>query len=123
MEIKETFYLLLNYVVTGINLFGIGVVVWGFIVAASGFIQIKFHRHGVGLFLKETNKIRSILGVYILFGLELMIAGDIIHTFIKPTQEDLIILGAIVAIRTVISFFLGREIEQVHQEEKVTEKV
>jgi uncharacterized membrane protein len=69
------------------------------------------------LFLKEANKIRAILGTYILFGLEFMIAADIIHTFIKPTQEDLIVLGTIVAIRTVISYFLGREVEDARRDQ------
>lgn len=47
-----------------------------------------------------------------------MIAGDIIHTFIKPSQEDLIVLATIVAIRTVISYFLGREVDQAQRDEK-----
>jgi len=116
MEFKEQFYDVLNFVVTGINLFGIAVVLWGFVVAAFGFIRMKLHRHEVGYFFEEANKIRSVLGIYILFGLEFMIAGDIIHTFIKPTQEDLIVLGSIVAIRTVISYFLGREVEEARKD-------
>jgi uncharacterized membrane protein len=111
MEIQAVLYQILNIVVTCINLFGIGVVFWGFIVCATGFIRMKLHRHGVIFFLKEANEIRAVLGTYILFGLEFMIAGDIIHTFIKPSQDDLIILATIVAIRTVISYFLGREVD------------
>jgi uncharacterized membrane protein len=43
-------------------------------------------------------------------GLELMIAGDIIGTIIRPTLQEMAVLGSIVAVRTVISFFLNREI-------------
>lgn len=120
MEIKIIFYDLLNIVVTGINLVGITVVFWGFVVAVLDFIRMKLHKHQVSFFLKEANKIRAILGTYILFGLEFMIAADIIHTFIKPSQEDLIVLGAIVAIRTVISYFLGREVEDARREESLS---
>ncbi len=105
----------LTLVTTGINLVGIIIVFWGFVVATISFIRMKLHRHNVVYFLKEANEIRAILGTYILFGLEFMIAGDIIHTFIKPSQEDLLVLGTIVAIRTVISYFLGREVDQAEK--------
>ncbi|EKE09323.1 MAG: hypothetical protein ACD_16C00192G0005 [uncultured bacterium] len=117
MDIQSILYQLLDVVVTLINLFGIGIVFWGFVVAAIGFIRVKLHHHRVVYFLKEASKIRAVLGTYILFGLEFMIAGDIIHTFIKPSQEDLIVLVTIVGIRTVISYFLGREVDQARQDQ------
>ncbi len=117
MEIQHLFYKILNIVVNGINLFGITVVLWGFFIAAIGFVRMKLHRHRTSYFLKEANKIRATLGIYILFGLEFMIAADIIHTFLKPTQEDLIVLATIVAIRTVISYFLGREVDEARRDE------
>lgn len=122
LDIQETFIKLLNMIVTVINLMGVTVVLWGFVVAALGFIKLKLHHHSSLYFLKEANKIRAILGIYILFGLEFMIAADIIHTFIRPTQEDLIVLGAIVAIRTVISYFLGREVDEARKEQESSKK-
>lgn len=116
-NIQEPFLYGLNIIVTIINLMGVTVVLWGFAVAAIGFIKLKRHHHSDLFFLKEANKIRALLGTYILFGLEFMIAADIIHTFIKPTHEDLIVLGTIVAIRTVISYFLGREVEDARRDE------
>ena len=68
--------------------------------------------------LRQTYRIRHVLGVYILLGLEFMIASDIIHTFISQTREDLYTLGIIVIIRTAISFFLGREIAEAEEKEK-----
>lgn len=123
LDIQTVFLKLLNMIVVLINLMGVTVVLWGFVVAAIGFIRLKLHRHTTLFFLKEANKIRATLGVYILFGLEFMIAADIIHTFIRPTQEDLIVLGAIVAIRTVISFFLGREVEDARRDQEFSHKL
>jgi len=117
MDIQDIFLKLLNMIVTLINLMGVTVVLWGFVVAALSFIKLKLHHHTSFFFLKEANKIRAILGTYILFGLEFMIAADIIHTFIRPTREDLIVLGTIVAIRTVISYFLGREVDEARKEQ------
>jgi len=122
LDIPSLFLKILNMVVTVINLMGVTVVLWGFIVAATGFIKLKLHHHTSLYFLKEANKIRAILGTYILFGLEFMIAADIIHTFIRPTQEDLIVLGTIVAIRTVISYFLGREVDEARREQSPGKK-
>lgn len=119
---QSLFFQALNWIVTTINLMGVTIVIWGFVVAAIGFIKLKRHHHSDFFFLKEANKIRAILGTYILFGLEFMIAADIIHTFIKPTQEDLIVLGAIVAIRTVISYFLGREVEDARRDQEMAHK-
>ena len=55
---------------------------------------------------------RRQLSSYLLLGLEVMIAGDIIETKIHPTLQEMAVLGSIVAVRTIISFFLNREIEK-----------
>lgn len=56
---------------------------------------------------------RMELGRYILAGLELFIVSDIVETALSLRLSDLIFLGVLVAIRSVISFFLGREIESL----------
>lgn len=116
MDFQSILYATLNVVVTSINLMGVLIVVWGFVVAAIGFIRMKLHAHSSVFFIENANKVRAVLGTYILFGLEFMIAADLIHTFIQPTQEDLIVLATIVGIRTVISYFLTREVEEARRE-------
>jgi hypothetical protein len=44
--------------------------------------------------------------------LEFLIAADIVHTVLTPTLIDLAILGAIAAIRTVISFSITWKLRQ-----------
>ena len=56
--------------------------------------------------------IKNDLGAYVLFSLEILIAADIVESIIKPTFEDIGKLAALVVIRTVISYFLGKEIDQ-----------
>jgi uncharacterized membrane protein len=70
----------------------------------------------------ERRKLRQVLGYYLLLGLEFLIAADIIDTLMKPTTQDLIILGAIVAIRTVISYSLNSELahDSPHAEKAAT---
>jgi uncharacterized membrane protein len=54
---------------------------------------------------------RQRLGRAILLGLELLVAGDIIKTVaVAPTLQNMAVLGAIVLIRTFLSFSLELEI-------------
>jgi uncharacterized membrane protein len=51
------------------------------------------------------------LSRWLLLGLEFMLAADLIATAVAPNWDDIGKLGAIAAIRTVLGFFLGRDIE------------
>jgi uncharacterized membrane protein len=55
------------------------------------------------------NQIRREFTDKIVFGLEFLIAGDILSTLLSPTQQDLINLAVVVVIRTVLGYFLGKE--------------
>jgi uncharacterized membrane protein len=48
----------------------------------------------------------------IVFGLEFFIATDVLETTRHPTQEKLIILGTVVLIRTVLGYFLSKEVSE-----------
>ncbi|MDD3901944.1 MAG: DUF1622 domain-containing protein [Dysgonamonadaceae bacterium] len=50
----------------------------------------------------------------ILFGLELLIVGDILGTIRNPTVNDLMLVGTIVVIRTVLGYFLSKEAKEYH---------
>ena len=60
--------------------------------------------------------IRMQLGRYILAALELLIVSDIIHTALSLAFKDLLFLGLLVLIRSLISFFLDREIRDIRAE-------
>ena len=97
-----------------IDLIGVMLILFGFFVAL--FRLLAGLRHGVGIAknLGNLNAARTILGTYILTGLEFMIASDIVHTVITRELTDLIFVGLLVLIRTAISFFLGREIQEIN---------
>jgi len=66
--------------------------------------------------VRETNRERVELGRYILASLELFIVSDIIHTALSLAFADLLFLGLLVVIRSVISYFLDRELDQLRKE-------
>jgi uncharacterized membrane protein len=55
------------------------------------------------------NIIRREFTSKIVFGLEFFIAADLLTTLVAPTREELILLGAVVIIRTILGYFLSRE--------------
>jgi uncharacterized membrane protein len=62
-----------------------------------------------------TEAIRLRLGRVLALGLELTVASDILRTAVAPTRQDIVNLGAIVLLRTLLNYFLEREIR--HGEE------
>jgi uncharacterized membrane protein len=58
--------------------------------------------------------VRQSFGGVILLGLETLVAADLIRTVaVTPTLQSVTVLGAIVLIRTILSFSLETEIEGV----------
>jgi uncharacterized membrane protein len=62
--------------------------------------------------------IRLSLGRSLSLALEFQVAADILGTALNPTREDLIILAAVVALRTLLNFFLGRELDDAQRRER-----
>lgn len=98
-----------------IDLIGIAIILYGFTIALVQFLNAELSRlrSGGGVM---SQSVRLTLGSYILLGIEFMIASDIIHTVISRELGDLIFVAALVAIRTAISYFLGKELEEARRE-------
>lgn len=62
-----------------------------------------------------TELIRLQLGRVLALGLEFTVASDILRTAVAPTRQDILNLGAIVLLRTLLNYFLEREIRQGEQ--------
>jgi len=95
----------------GIGVLGVLVIVFGVAGGQARFLRVEF-RSVRGKNVEDDRKsLRHVLGYYLLLGLEFLIAADIIDTLMKPSAQDLIVLGAIVLIRTVISYSLNAELK------------
>ena len=100
-----------------VDLVGVTVMVIGFIIALYAFLKalpgLNTMQH-----VQDIQIIRCKLGVYIALGLELMIVSDLLHTIASHTLEDLYFLGALVIIRTLIGYFLSKEIAEIEHSGK-----
>lgn len=66
----------------------------------------------------RTDESRLELGRYILTGLQLFIVSDVIHTVLSLRFSDLLFLTLLVIVRSVISYFLERELKEVKKDLK-----
>jgi len=93
---------------------GVAVIVWGVVVTFFELLYVESKRIRGQHIAQKWEFVRHHLGFYILMGLEFMIAADIIMTLIRPSLQEIAILGSMVMIRTVISYFLDKEMAQGH---------
>ena len=103
----------LEMIAVAVDLVGISIL----LVAA-----LKFLVHYVGFEIKRLgglescDRIRELrlgLGSYILLSLEFMIVSDIINSALSKNLDDFLLLGLLVVIRTALSYFLGRDLDEV----------
>ena len=80
--------------------------------AVIAFLKLKFST-GRDLNLETDIRMRQKLGSHLVLGLEIFIAADIISSVASPSWNKVGILGAIVGIRTVLSFFLTKELQMM----------
>lgn len=100
----------LHYATSAVGLLGVLVIVVGVLIGVVRFIRSEVSSI-LGLNVEpERRKVRQLLGYYLLLGLEFLIAADIVDTLVRPNPQDLLVLGAIVTIRTVISYSLSAEL-------------
>jgi uncharacterized membrane protein len=88
------------------------IMVLGFVVATFSYFRITFRKNN-GTHIMQMQLVRCGLGVKLVFALELLIISDLLHSLVSRSLDDMAIVGALVLIRTVISYFLNKEILEV----------
>ena len=100
-------HLLINRIVLAISLIGSAVIIWGILLVIKDFLFNLLSDDP-----QSKRLMRQKLGSYLILGLEFFIAADIIRTIIRPDWNEIGMLAAIIAIRTVLSYFLGMELRE-----------
>ncbi len=95
-----------------ISVLSMVVISYGSILAMLKFVQNELSRVRGRFSFKKLNTIKINFSYYLLLGLDFLIAADVIRTIVENTLQDLTILGVSVLIRTILSFFLGKEMKE-----------
>jgi uncharacterized membrane protein len=90
---------------------GAVVIMIGAIVAIVKF-AVALSRRDINQF----SAVRLSLARFLVLGLEFQLAADVLRTAISPSFEEIGKLAAIATIRTVLNYFLNREIAQEQAE-------
>ena len=85
------------------------VISYGSLLAILNFIRNEIRRANGKFSFMTLNMIKINFSYYLLLGLDFLIASDVIRTIVENTMQELTILGVSVVIRTVLSYFLGKE--------------
>ena len=109
-------HLVLEWLAVAIDLTGAIIMVWAFVGAVLGLVRGSIRADDAPSRIRNMQVVRCGLGVKLVFALELMIISDLFVTIISRSIDDLILVGGLVVIRTVISFFLNKEIQEVSAE-------
>ena len=100
----------LQYIALTIGVVGAGVIIWGVMLAVCELIRLEQRRFRGEDICRPREIVRHHLGSYLLLGIEFLVAADIIHTIISPNLEAILLLAVVVAIRTLLGYFLDREL-------------
>jgi len=107
----DSLHNIINIVSFSLNIIGALVTIWGIVISLFEFLKKEAFQKEDSVRLNEA--IRLKLGSYLVLSLEFFIAGDIVKTIITPTWQSLGMLGAIVVIRTILSYFLTKDLKKI----------
>ena len=101
-----------RYVALAIEAIAIAIIAFGALEAVIGIVR-------VGLSSATTNDDRRAVWLtfarWLVAGLTFQLAADLVNTSFAPTWDELGHLAAIAAIRTFLSYFLDREVEDTRE--------
>ena len=107
-----------EFLVTAVGYLRLAVEAIGAAIIGIGVLSTTFR---YALSLLELRKysyteIRLHLGSYLALGLDFQLGANILGTAVSPTFEEVQLLAAIVVIRTVLNYFLSKELERERRE-------
>jgi len=115
-DLMETLHEILLIIQRSVSFVGVMVIFIGVLVALGQFAYYLLTNQAV----KNNhylNAIRMRLGKTLILGLEFIVAADLIGTTTTPDYYALGMLAIIVVIRTILSFTLNRELQNLVKEQ------
>ena len=105
----------LHYMTGVVDLLAVAVLVIGTVRFLYWMVRGEIASSSGDMRLERQNLARLELGRYILSALELLIVADVIRTALSFRLEGILFLAGLVAVRSVISWFLDREIANLER--------
>ena len=103
-----------DLLITSIGYMRLTVEAIGAMIIGVGVLSATFRCALTLMQLKQysSTEIRLHLGSFLALGLDFQLGANILATAVSPTLEEVQLLAAIVVIRTVLTYFLSKELER-----------
>ena len=82
-----------------------------------GYVANLF-RHDSGY----VSTLRHRLGQSMVMGLEFQVAADILKTALAPSWNDILLLAALIGLRTVLNYLMERELRMIEADEQIADQ-
>ena len=106
----------LEVVAFGVDLIGVAIILYGFAVGLASYVRAVLETGGTQARYRRYQVVRCRMGIHLVLGLEFLIVSDVLTSIVSRSLEDLASLGAIVVIRTVLAYFLDRDMAEVSEQ-------
>ena len=67
----------------------------------------------------HVSTLRHRLGQSMVMGLEFQVAADILKTALAPSWNDILLLAALIGLRTVLNYLMERELRMIEADEQI----
>ena len=104
----------IGYVVPVIEACGALIISLEVVRTMIGYVANLF-RHDSG----HVSTLRHRLGQSMVMGLEFQVAADILKTALAPSWNDILLLAALIGLRTVLNYLMERELRMIEADEQV----
>ena len=111
--IEDSFKEIAGYVALAIEAAAVFVVAFGALQALAGVLTLIVKRAADEM--QGHREIWLKFATWILLALEFALAADIVRTAVAPTWDDITKLAVIAAIRTMLNYFLAKDIAEFDQ--------
>ena len=104
----------IGYVVPVIEACGALIISLEVVRTMIGYVANLF-RHDSG----HVSTLRHRLGQSMVMGLEFQVAADILKTALAPSWNDILLLAALIGLRTVLNYLMERELRMIEADEQI----
>lgn len=111
----HTLLVIFEWIAVVVDIVGVAILMVAAVRFVVQWLSYEVRRLGGRAGRDGLTALRVDLGAYILVALEFLIVGDIVHSAISQTFEDFGLLGLLVIIRILLSYFLGRELKEAER--------
>jgi uncharacterized membrane protein len=98
---------LVDFLIPIVDAIGVTVISIGVLLAFGTWVLSELRIRRVSY-----ERVRLLLGRFLALGLEFQLGADLLSTAVRPSYSEIGKLGAIATIRTVLNYFLAKELRR-----------